>query len=87
MLDDKIELNQRTNQAMARALFKSWFVDFDPVRVPTCQDGGTRPWACPNPSPTSSLIGSPTRSWGKFRRGGRRDASALECNVTSWTEH
>ena len=35
-LDDKIELNQRTNEtleAMARALFKSWFVDFDPVRA------------------------------------------------------
>jgi type I restriction enzyme S subunit len=34
--DDKIELNQRMNQtleAMARALFKSWFVDFDPVRA------------------------------------------------------
>ena len=35
-LDDKIELNQRMNQAleeMARALFKSWFVDFDPVHA------------------------------------------------------
>ena len=36
MLDDKIELNQRMNatlEAMARALFQSWFVDFDPVRA------------------------------------------------------
>jgi type I restriction enzyme S subunit len=35
-LDDKIDLNRRTNEtleAMARALFKSWFVDFDPVRA------------------------------------------------------
>ena len=35
-LDDKIELNQRMNatlEAMARALFKSWFVDFEPVRA------------------------------------------------------
>ncbi|MBA3543404.1 MAG: restriction endonuclease subunit S [Armatimonadetes bacterium] len=34
-LDDKIELNRRMNatlEAMARALFQSWFVDFDPVR-------------------------------------------------------
>lgn len=34
-LDDKIELNRRTNEtleAMAKALFKSWFVDFDLVR-------------------------------------------------------
>jgi type I restriction enzyme S subunit len=35
-LDDKIELNRKVNatlEAMARALFKSWFVDFDPVRA------------------------------------------------------
>ncbi|HAZ60103.1 MAG TPA: restriction endonuclease subunit S [Gammaproteobacteria bacterium] len=35
-LDDKIELNRRMSEvleAMARALFKSWFVDFDPVRA------------------------------------------------------
>ena len=35
-LDDKIELNRRMNEtleAMARTLFKSWFVDFDPVRA------------------------------------------------------
>ncbi len=35
-LDDKIELNRRMNQTLegiARALFTSWFVDFDPVRA------------------------------------------------------
>ena len=35
-LDDKIELNRRMSEAleeMARALFRSWFVDFDPVRA------------------------------------------------------
>jgi type I restriction enzyme S subunit len=35
-LDDKIELNRRMNrtlEAMAQALFQSWFVDFDPVRA------------------------------------------------------
>ncbi len=35
-LDDKIELNRlmsQTLESMARALFKSWFVDFDPVRA------------------------------------------------------
>jgi type I restriction enzyme S subunit len=35
-LDDKIEVNRKTNEtleAIARALFKSWFVDFDPVRA------------------------------------------------------
>ena len=41
-LDDKIELNRRMNatlEAMARALFQSWFVDFDPVRAK--RDGRT----------------------------------------------
>jgi len=35
-LDDKIELNRRMNETleeMARALFKCWFVDFEPVRL------------------------------------------------------
>lgn len=49
-LDDKIELNRRMNatlEAMARALFQSWFVDFDPVRtksegcVPSAMDAET----------------------------------------------
>lgn len=49
-LDDKIELNRKMNatlEAMARALFKSWFVDFDPVRAkaqgcaPTGMDSAT----------------------------------------------
>jgi len=43
-LDDKIELNRRMNEtleAMARAIFKSWFVDFDPVRA---KAEGRRPY-------------------------------------------
>lgn len=49
-LDDKIELNRRVNatlEAMVRALFQSWFVDFDPVRaklearIPTGLDPAT----------------------------------------------
>lgn len=35
-LDDKIELNRRMNEtleAMARAIFKDWFIDFGPVRA------------------------------------------------------
>jgi len=41
-LDDKIELNRRMNEtleAMAQALFKSWFVDFDPVVVNAIKAG------------------------------------------------
>ena len=47
-LDDKIELNQRTNatlEALARALYQSWFVDFDPLYAKL--DG--RPLATPDP--------------------------------------
>jgi type I restriction enzyme S subunit len=35
-LDDKIQLNNQTNQnleSIAQAIFKSWFVDFEPVRA------------------------------------------------------
>jgi type I restriction enzyme S subunit len=43
-LDDKIDLNRRMSQtleSMARAIFKSWFVDFDPVRAKAeCRDPG-----------------------------------------------
>ena len=44
-LDDKIELNRRMNEtldAMGRAIFKSWFVDFDPVlaKAEGCQPFG-----------------------------------------------
>ena len=41
-LDDKIELNRRMNEtleAIARAIFKSWFVDFDPVRAKASGEG------------------------------------------------
>lgn len=50
-LDDKIELNRRMNatlEAMARALFQSWFVDFDPVRAKL--DGRQPPNLAPAPA-------------------------------------
>ena len=53
-LDDKIELNRRMNatlEAMARALFQSWFVDFDPVRAKL--DGRTPTGLAP---PTAALF-------------------------------
>ena len=74
-LDDKIELNRRMNETleeMARALFKSWFVDFEPVRAK--MDGR---WRRASPSPASppsattcSLAGWWTQSLGRSRRGG-----------------
>lgn len=52
-LDDKIELNRRMNQtleAMAQALFKSWFVDFEPFRDQGMKDSTMGPiprgWRC-----------------------------------------
>ncbi len=45
-LDDKIELNRRMNEtleAMAQALFKSWFVDFDAVVVNALRAGNPIP--------------------------------------------
>ena len=48
-LDDKIELNRRMNETleeMARALFKSWFIDFDPVHAKAALKR-------PSPSPSS----------------------------------
>ena len=76
-LDDKIELNRRMNETleeMARALFKSWFVDFEPVRAK--MEGRWRRG--------QSLPGMPAElydlfpdedgsiwSWGRSRRDGR----------------
>jgi type I restriction enzyme S subunit len=54
-LDDKIELNRRMNatlEAMARALFQSWFVDFDPVR----QNMDAKPQARENPIPEAANL-------------------------------
>lgn len=58
-LDDKIEVNRRmseTLEAMARALFKSWFVDFEPVRAK--MEGRWRPG--------QSLPGLPTHLFKLF---------------------
>jgi type I restriction enzyme S subunit len=46
-LDDKIEVDRgmsQTLEAMARALFKSWFVDFEPVRAKCRGESPTRPY-------------------------------------------
>lgn len=46
-LDDKIDLNRRTNEtleAMARALFRDWFVDFGPTRA---KMAGEAPYLAP----------------------------------------
>jgi type I restriction enzyme, S subunit len=74
-LDDKIDLNRRTNEtleAMARALFKSWFVDFDPVRAKAeARDPGLpKPLADLFPdSPEDSELGEIPKGWRPMRWG------------------
>jgi type I restriction enzyme S subunit len=69
-LDDKIELNRRMNEtleAVAQAIFRSWFVDFDPVRAkaegrrPTGMDAETA--ALFPGSLEASAAGSVPRGW------------------------
>ena len=73
-LDDKIEVNRRmseTLEAMARALFKSWFVDFDPVRAKAAT------LACLRTLLTCSRTPSRIRSWVRFRGGGASGLSPI----------
>ena len=69
-LDDKIELNRRMNEtlgAMARALFKSWFVDFDPIRAKAEGRETGLPEHLTNLFPDSfedSELGKIPRGWG-----------------------
>jgi type I restriction enzyme S subunit len=74
-LDDKIELNRcmsETLEAMARALFKSWFVDFDPVRAKAEGRDPGLPKPLANLFPDSfedSELGEIPRGWRLSRLG------------------
>ena len=69
-LDDKIELNRRMNktlEAMARALFKDWFVDFGPVRAKAEGREAYLPeeiWGLFPDSFEDSELGEIPRGWG-----------------------
>ncbi len=73
-LDDKIECNRRMNatlETMARALFQSWFIDFDPVRR-----NADRPQNQPSPQPSPTGRGR-SAAEGEGATGlGRRDGDA-----------
>lgn len=75
-LDDKIELNRRmseTLEQMARALFKAWFVDFDPCAL-KWRAAGSAASPCPACLPTSTTFfptASSNPNWARSRRGGR----------------
>jgi type I restriction enzyme S subunit len=63
-LDDKIELNRQMNQTleqMAQALFKSWFVDFDPVLDNALAEGNKIPDTLKGKSEKCTLIASETK--------------------------
>jgi type I restriction enzyme, S subunit len=86
-LDDKIELNRRMNEtleAMARALFKSWFVDFGPVRAKAegRDPGLPQPFADLFPdSFEDSELGEIPKGW---RVGTLADLATL--NPESWSK-
>ena len=70
-LDDKIELNGRMSKtlgSMASAFFKSWFVDFDPVRRSAGCGGSRLPRTVSDLFPGS--LGD-LRDWVRFLRGWR----------------
>jgi type I restriction enzyme, S subunit len=71
-LDDKIELNRRMNatlEALAQALFQSWFVDFDPVKR-NAEGGAKRPEDSLFPdSFEDSVVGDIPRGWTVERVG------------------
>ena len=76
-LDDRITLLRETNstlEAIAQALFKSWFVDFDPVRA---KMEGRAPKAWTRPQRRCFPIRLRRRSWGWCRWGGGRCLLAM----------
>jgi type I restriction enzyme S subunit len=91
MLDDKIELNRRMNatlESISRALFKSWFVDFDPVRQkaagkqPVGMDAQTA--ALFPDSFEDSEIGEVPKGWGVVEV---RDFLSLSRDAVDPSEH
>ena len=77
-LDDKIALNRRLNatlEDMARALFKSWFVDFDPVHAKAALERHAPSHHSPLEGESARQGRSPQSSrWGVVRRGYPRHA-------------
>ncbi|MCB0486400.1 MAG: restriction endonuclease subunit S [Flavobacteriaceae bacterium] len=70
-LDQKIELNNQTNQtleAIAQAIFKSWFVDFDPVKakVAVLESGGSMEEA--NLSAMQAISGKSAEELEQFKK-------------------
>ena len=95
-LDDKIELSRRMNEtleSMARALFKSWFVDFDPVRAKMgrrWRPGESLPGLPGPPTTTYSPTASWTRNLGPIPEGWEVKRALGEhrgCSGRNYAEH
>lgn len=88
-LDDKIELNRqmnRTLEAMVQALFKSWFVDFDPV---TAKAAGRKPYGMNEANATlfpndfeDSKLGTIPKGWNVSQI---KDLGSVICGKTPST--
>lgn len=81
-LDDKIELNRRMNatlEAMARALFKSWFIDFDPIHA---KAAGRQPSGID--AATAALFSDVLSSEG-IPSGWRLGSVSEFCEINNWT--
>ena len=79
-LDDKIELNRKTNQTLegiAKALFRSWFVDFDPVRAKA--EG--RQTGLPNEISELFPDSFEESEWGEIPKGWIQTSIGREANV------
>jgi type I restriction enzyme S subunit len=101
-LDDKIELNRRMNRTleeMARAIFKSWFIDFDPVRAkarvrrehPKWTDDQVSRAACPKLKPEIARLFPDSfedSELGEIPKGwaARTLADLAELNPESWSK-
>jgi type I restriction enzyme S subunit len=84
-LDDKIELNRRMNKTleeMARALFKSWFVDFDPVRAKA--EGRARPDGARSSQPRKPLTAASDLPWPGAEAGAGAEGDP---GRWQWPEH
>lgn len=81
-LDDKIELNRRMNatlEAMARALFQSWFVDFDPVHA---KAAGRQPSGM---APATAALFPASFNSDDLPLGWRLGTVNELCEINSWT--
>lgn len=89
-LDDKIELNRRMNQtleAMTQAIFKSWFVDFDPVKAKAAAEAAGKSPAEIGRAGMAAISGKAGAALGKLPEDQRQSlAETAELFPAAFTE-